>query len=34
MKYEKPIMELIILETNDIIRTSNLELGDNEQNFG
>lgn len=34
MNYEKPKMELVVLEPNDIIRTSNLELGENDLNFG
>ena len=35
MNYEKPIMELVIFQENDIIRTSgDLELGDNDHNFG
>lgn len=34
MKYEHPIMEIIVLKTNDIIRTSDdLIVGGNEENF-
>lgn len=33
MNYEKPKMELVVLEPNDIIRTSNLEEGWDEGNF-